>query len=172
MEVVNSFLNISPTVASRRWLKLDLNLVTNLSLTVAATKDAVCIYSYVFQDRETFRIEKLSEFLLLFSWLFYSLAVDEKNELKKLFNTESMNIIYISCSIRSPYSGDITDQILGSWFLVNEKNSKFSYTISVVVRIPNLGINILNILKAVFYKFYLVQSWILCSMYNISLMTI
>ena len=125
---------------SRRWLKPNLNLVSNF------TPLGLWRLKILFEDgRMNFNIfflkmEKLLEFLILLSRLFHSVAMDGKYEfLKKVCLTCNWGIssvflvLYVLLTL-----GILLTRYLGDLVLVSFKNSKVSYAITVVVRISNL----------------------------------
>ena len=50
-------------------------------------------------------------------------------------NTELMNVVHVSCSRCTPNGGILLSRY---WHLVSVKNSKVSFAIAVVMKIPNL----------------------------------
>ena len=60
------------------------------------------------------KIEKLSEFLILFSRLFQAVTMDGKYEIleKCMPNIKSRNNVNVSCSVCTSNSGDIIENML------------------------------------------------------------
>ena len=86
------------------------------------------------------KIEKLSEFFILWSRLFHSVTMDEQYEFLKnaclTLNWGILSMFLALCALVT--AGILLNRYLGDWFLFSLKNSKVSYTIAAIVRIPNL----------------------------------
>ena len=86
------------------------------------------------------KIEKLSEFFILWSRLFHSVTMDEKYEFLKnvclTLNWVILSMFLVLCALLTV--GILLNRYLVDWLLFSLKNSKVSYTIAAVVRIPNL----------------------------------